>query len=124
MDKVYVQGMRFYGYHGAFHQENELGQRFYADIILEMDAEKPGRTDDLDDTVNYAKVYEAAKEVLEGEPVKLVETLTSRIAKLVLERFAVIEAVTVKVTKPDPPIPGHYDSVAVEIRRERGFENQ
>lgn len=122
MDKVYMQGMRFYGYHGAFKEENALGQRFNADIVLEIDADKPGRSDDLDDTVNYAEVYEAAKEVLEGEPVKLVETLTHRIAVLVLERFSIVEAVTVKVIKPDPPIPGHYDSVAVEIRRERGFE--
>ncbi|SDO62689.1 dihydroneopterin aldolase [Alkalicoccus daliensis] len=122
MDKVYVQGMRFYGYHGAFAEENKLGQRFFADVTLELDAEKPGRTDDLDDTVNYAEVYEAVKEVLEGEPVKLVETLTHRVAQQVLKKFAIVDAVSVKVTKPDPPIPGHYDAVAVEIRRERGFE--
>ncbi|MFC4737788.1 dihydroneopterin aldolase [Bacillus daqingensis] len=122
MDKVYVEGMRFYGYHGAFKEENELGQRFYCDIIMELDAEKPGTTDDLDDTVNYALVYESAKEVLEGEPVKLVETLTRKVASLILGRFDIVHAVTVKVTKPDPPIPGHYDAVAVEIRRERGFD--
>lgn len=122
MDKVYVEGMRFYGYHGAFPEENKLGQRFFADVILELDADKPGRTDDLDDTVNYAEVYEAVKEVLEGEPVKLVETLTHRVAQNVLKKFTIVDAVSVKVTKPDPPIPGHYDAVAVEIRRERGFE--
>ncbi|PRO64413.1 dihydroneopterin aldolase [Alkalicoccus urumqiensis] len=124
MDKVFVQGMKFYGYHGAFKEENELGQRFYCDVIMEMDSETPGRSDDLDDTVNYAQVYETAKEVLEGEPVKLVETLTHRTAVLILERFELVKAVTIKVTKPDPPIPGHYDGVAVEIRRERGFEKQ
>ncbi|CAM3989004.1 dihydroneopterin aldolase [Alkalicoccus chagannorensis] len=122
MDKVYVEGMQFWGYHGAFKEENTLGQRFYADVIMEMDADKPGRTDDLDDTVNYAHVYETAKEVLEGDPVKLVETLTHEVCRLILERFGVVQAVTVKVTKPDPPIPGHYDGVAVEMRRERGFE--
>ncbi|PTL38176.1 dihydroneopterin aldolase [Alkalicoccus saliphilus] len=124
MDKVYVEGMRFYGYHGAFQEETKLGQRFYADVVMEIDTEQAGNTDDLDDTVNYAEVYEAAKEVLEGEPVKLVETLTARTASLILERFAIVDAVTVKVKKPDPPIPGHYDGVAVEIRRERGFEKK
>ncbi|QKS69666.1 dihydroneopterin aldolase [Paenalkalicoccus suaedae] len=122
MDKVYVQGMAFYGFHGAFKEENKLGQRFYADVIMEMDTKKPGKTDDLDDTVNYALVYETAKEVLEGDPVKLVETLTDKLSRLILERFELVQAVTVKITKPDPPIPGHYDSVAVEVRRERGFE--
>ncbi|PYZ91574.1 dihydroneopterin aldolase [Salipaludibacillus keqinensis] len=119
MDKVFVQGMKFYGYHGAFPEENRLGQRFYADVTLELDTRPAGKSDDLEQTVNYAKVYEAAKEVLEGEPVKLVETLTDRLAHLLLDRFSVIEACVVKVTKPDPPIPGHYDHVAVEIRRER-----
>lgn len=119
MDKIFVQGMEFYGYHGAFPEENKLGQRFFADVILEMDTREAGQNDDLNKTVNYAEVYEAAKEVLEGEPVKLVETLTARLADILLERFQIIDACVVKVTKPDPPIPGHYDSVAVEIRREQ-----
>ncbi|HET7615314.1 MAG TPA: dihydroneopterin aldolase, partial [Bacillales bacterium] len=55
----------------------------------------------------------------EGEPKKLVETLTELIAEQVLTEFPMIERCTVKVIKPDPPIPGHYDSVAVEMTRER-----
>jgi len=31
----------------------------------------------------------------------------------------VVQACTIKVTKPNPPIAGHYESVAVEIHRER-----
>ncbi|RKL65233.1 dihydroneopterin aldolase [Salipaludibacillus neizhouensis] len=120
MDKILVQGMRFYGYHGAFPEENKLGQRFYADVTLELDTRGAGETDDLSKTVNYAKVYELTKEVLEGEPVKLVETLTAQLSDRLLEEFSIVEACVVKVIKPDPPIPGHYDSVAVEIRRERG----
>ncbi|WP_280772171.1 dihydroneopterin aldolase [Salipaludibacillus daqingensis] len=119
MDKIYVNGMKFYGYHGAFPEENKLGQRFQADVTLELDTRPAGESDDLNQTVNYAKVYEAAKQVLEGEPVKLVETLTARLADLLLEQFEIVDACVVKVTKPDPPIPGHYDHVAVEIRRER-----
>lgn len=120
MDKILVKGMQFYGYHGAFPEENKLGQRFYADVTLELDTRPAGKTDDLAKTVNYAKVYELTKEVLEGEPVKLVETLTAQLSDRLLEEFSIVEACVVKVIKPDPPIPGHYDSVAVEIRRERG----
>lgn len=120
MDKIFVQGMQFYGYHGAFPEENKLGQRFYADVTLELDTKPAGATDDLAKTVNYARVYEVAKEVIEGEPVKLVETLTSRLSERVLAEFEIVDACVVKVIKPDPPIPGHYDSVAVEVRRERG----
>jgi dihydroneopterin aldolase len=58
MDKIYVNGMDFYGYHGVYEEENKLGQRFSADVILEMDTKEAGRTDNLNLTVNYAEVYE------------------------------------------------------------------
>ncbi|UTR12471.1 dihydroneopterin aldolase [Evansella sp. LMS18] len=119
MDKIYVNGMDFYGYHGVYEEENKLGQRFSADVILEMDTKEAGRTDNLNLTVNYAEVYEKVKEIMEGEAVKLVETLTERIGAKLLADFKIVDAVTVKVVKPNPPIPGHYESVAVEIRRER-----
>ena len=119
MDKIYLKGMEFYCYHGVFPEENKLGQRYEADVTLECDTKPAGTTDDLSQTVNYAQVYEITKEVMEADAVNLVETLTERIAEKLLHQFAMVEAVIVKVIKPNPPIPGHYESVAVEIRRER-----
>lgn len=37
MDKMFVNGMRFYGYHGVFEEENRLGQRFNIDLMCELD---------------------------------------------------------------------------------------
>lgn len=119
MDKIYVNKMQFYGYHGVYKEENKLGQRFYVDVVLEVDTRPAGRSDDLNLTVNYAEVYEITKRIMEGPPVKLVESLVEKIANELLITFRNVQAVTVKVTKPDPPIPGYYDSVAVEVRRER-----
>lgn len=119
MDKIFVEGMKFYGYHGAYAAENELGQRFFADVILEIDTRKAAVQDTLEDTVNYALVYTTAQEIIEGKTVKLVETLANRLADQLLETFPAVLGCTVKVTKPDPPIPGHYDAVAVEVHRRR-----
>ncbi|MDG5790178.1 dihydroneopterin aldolase [Evansella sp. AB-P1] len=119
MDKIYVNSMEFYAYHGVFPEENKLGQRFYVDVVLELDTRPAGLTDDLQKTVNYGQVYEVTKGIMEGSPVNLVETLTERIASDILLSFSIVQVVHVKVTKPNPPIPGHYDAVAVEIRRER-----
>ncbi|MCM3719852.1 dihydroneopterin aldolase [Fictibacillus phosphorivorans] len=119
MDKMYVNGMKFYGYHGVFMEEQKLGQRFNVDVTLSMDLSKAGLTDELDQTVNYGEVYDAIKEIVEGEPVKLLESLAESIAATLLSKFTLVEETTVKVIKPDPPIPGHYDSVAVEITRGR-----
>ncbi|WP_071458836.1 dihydroneopterin aldolase [Bacillus massilinigeriensis] len=119
MDKIYVNGMQFYGYHGVFPEETKLGQRFAVDLAVEADLSKAGKSDRLEDSINYADLYETCREVVEGKPLKLVEAVAEKITAAVLARFPLAAACTVKVIKPDPPIPGHYHSVQVEIRRSR-----
>jgi len=119
LDKIYINRMEFYGYHGVFPEENRLGQRFAVDIAVSLDLKKAGETDELEHSVNYAELYQISKDIVEGPPYKLVEAVAENIAALVLKRFGLISEVTVKVIKPDPPIPGHYNSVAVEITRRR-----
>ncbi|MEF3400390.1 dihydroneopterin aldolase, partial [Listeria monocytogenes] len=63
------------------------------------------------------------KEIVEGKPFKLIEALAEKIASEVLTGYPLLEEVTVKLIKPNPPIPGHYDSVAVEIERKRSDLN-
>ncbi|KMJ56332.1 dihydroneopterin aldolase [Alkalihalophilus sp. As8PL] len=117
MDKIYMDGLEFYGFHGVFKEENKLGQRFYVDLTLELDLKEAGATDDIDETINYGDVYKRVKEIVEGKPYKLVETVAEKIAKELLTSYERLELCTVKLIKPDPPIPGHYKSVAVEITR-------
>jgi 7,8-dihydroneopterin aldolase/epimerase/oxygenase len=119
MDKIYVNRMEFYGYHGVFPEENRLGQRFAVDLSISIDLKKAGETDELEHSVNYAELYQVCKEIVEGKPYKLIEAVAERIATGVLEGFPLVSEVTVTVIKPDPPIPGHYKSVAVEITRRR-----
>lgn len=119
MDKIYVNEMEFYGYHGVFPEETKLGQRFKVDLVIETDLSKAGSSDDLNDSINYGELFNVCKEIVEGKPFKLVEALAESITASVLQQFPSVEACTVKVIKPDPPIPGHYKSVAVEIKRSR-----
>jgi len=119
VDKIYVNQMEFYGYHGVFPEETRLGQRFAVDLTVELDLSKAGKSDELEHSINYAELYQACKEIVEGKPFKLVEAIAEKIAGTILERFSLVEACHVKVIKPDPPIPGHYKSVAVEITRSR-----
>ncbi|WLR41949.1 dihydroneopterin aldolase [Bacillus carboniphilus] len=122
MDKIILKGMEFYGYHGVFKEENKLGQRFKVDVSLFMDLSKAGKTDDLDDTANYADIYKTCKKIVEGKPMKLVEAVAEKISTSILENFSMVERCTICLYKPDPPIPGHYQSVAVEITRGRDDE--
>lgn len=119
MDKILFNGMEFYGYHGVFPEENRLGQRFFVDVEIGMDLSLAGKSDRLEDTVNYAEIYQLVRQVMETERYQLIETAAEQCAGRVLAQFPVVEEVLIRLIKPDPPIPGHYRSVGVEIRRKR-----
>lgn len=118
MDSIIIKGMQFYGYHGALAQEQQLGQKFIVDVVLSLDLKPAGQTDRLDHTVNYAAVYHSVKQIVEGKPFKLIEALAETIAENILQNFD-IQAVNVQVRKPQAPIPGMFDYVAVNITRHR-----
>ena len=117
MDFIHVNDMEFYGYHGVFAEETKLGQRFRLTVSLAVDLKKAGETDALEHTVHYGEVYEACRSIVEGEPKKLVEAVAEEIASKILADFPLAKGVRVQLIKPDPPIPGHYKSVAIELTR-------
>lgn len=118
MDYIHVNEMEFWGYHGVFAEETKLGQRFRVTLSLAVDLQEAGQTDNLEKTVNYAEAFFVCQKIVEGEPAKLVESVAERIATEILTKFkGIVKGCKVLVIKPDPPIPGHYRSVAVEITR-------
>jgi 7,8-dihydroneopterin aldolase/epimerase/oxygenase len=117
IDKIFLNQMEFYGYHGVFPEETKLGQRYVVDVVLDVDLKEAGKTDDLTKTINYADVYKVVKALVEGPPFKLVEALAENIAEEILLQFSLVRNCTIRLIKPNPPIAGHYHSVAVEIIR-------
>src|SRR5699024_8306109 len=122
LDKIYLNNLQFYGYHGVFSEENQLGQRFNVDIQLHLSLERAGKSDQMEDSINYGEVYELVKEIVEGEAKNLLEAVAQAISQALFLHFPLLKACTIKLIKPDPPIAGHYESVAVEIYRERDNE--
>lgn len=118
MDYIHLNEMAFYGYHGVLKEETALGQRFKATVSLATNLHAAGEMDDLTKTVNYAEVYAICQEVIEGEPKQLIEAVAESIAQKILTTYAdQVTGIRVQLIKPDPPIPGHYTSVAVDITR-------
>ncbi|WP_141434204.1 dihydroneopterin aldolase [Bacillus sp. 03113] len=119
MDRILLNKMEFYGYHGVFPEENRLGQRFIIDLVVEADLQKAGKEDNLEESINYGELFQVCKEIVEGKPLNLIEAVAEKISATILQQYTAVRSTTVKVIKPDPPIPGHYQSVAVEITRGR-----
>ncbi len=119
-DRILLKGMIFYGRHGILPAERELGQRFVVDIELDCDLRPAGLSDDLRTTVDYGEVHSQTREIVEGDPVNLIETIAERIAASILERQRSVEVVRVRVTKPDVRLGDTVlDGAAVEILRRR-----
>lgn len=66
MDKIILKNCRFYGYHGAFAEENMLGQIFVVNAILSVDLSKASLSDELEDTVHYGMVFDCIKNQAEN----------------------------------------------------------
>ena len=109
--------MVFHGHHGVTPHERETGQPFHVDLDMELDLRLPGLSDDLADTVDYSAVYQVVKGVVEGPSHNLLESVAEELAQRVLDTFP-LAAVTVRLTKPNAPIPGADLVVAgVEVHR-------
>ena len=117
LDRIYLEGMVFYGFHGVSPEEKSRGQRFIVDVELYTDLEPAARSDNLRDTVNYGDVFRLVKAVVEGPRHNLIESLGWEIADRVLSEYA-IDEVRVRVKKPEVSIKGSIlSSAAVEIVR-------
>lgn len=119
MDKIILKGLIFYAYHGVLDEEKRLGQKFIIDIELKCDLTKAGLSDDVNDTINYAEVYNLVKEIVEVNKFNLIEKLADVCAQEILAKFTDAEEVIIKVKKPQAPVEGLFSYFATEIRRKR-----
>lgn len=117
-DKILINGLRVFGYHGVNRIEREHGQHFVVDIEARLDLREAGLSDLLGTTLDYDSVVKKVQNVVSNERYTLIEALAQRISEVVLENPEVY-AVTVRVAKPKPPIEADLESVQVEIQRGR-----
>jgi dihydroneopterin aldolase len=117
MDRVILEGMSFQGRHGVRAAEREHPQEFRVDVEVDCDLSEAGRTDRLEDTVDYTQVRAIAKDVIEGESHKLLESLAARIAQRIMQ-LPKVGGVAVRIAKrPASMLP--LDAAAVRINRTR-----
>ena len=119
-DRVFLEGMRFYAYHGANPEERTGGQRFIVDVEIGADLRDAGETDDLAKTVNYSQVFKRVRAIVEGEPRSLIESVAEEIAAVILRDFPGARDVRVTMRKPEVAIKGSIlDAAGVTILRGR-----
>lgn len=121
-DKLILRGLMFHGFHGVKPEERTLGQKFLIDVDAWMDLQAAGKSDCLSDTISYTEIYRIVKEIVEGPPQNLLESVAQLIASTTLSKYPQISAVRVKVGKPHVAVPGPLDYLGVEILRHRSSD--
>ena len=122
-DSVFIEGMRLLAHIGVTAEERDTPQVLRFDIALRADLRRAGASDDVNDAVNYAAVYEQVAEVVAGTPCALLEHLAARIADVLLRDFPACEQVRVRIGKPALfPTTGRSGMPGVEIVRGRATE--
>lgn len=117
--RIHLRNMEFHGRHGCHPGEEVVGQRFLVDVILTLDIGQAAAKDELSAAVNYERVHETCRRLVERGRVKLLETLCRRICDTILREWPQVQRIEVMVKKPEAPMPGKLDYVAVEATRER-----
>lgn len=117
-DILRLRNMTFRAHLGTLKEERIVGQKIEVDLECQLDLRPAGRSDDLNDGIDYAGVCNLVGEITRHREYKLLEKLAEEIAEGVLRKYPV-EAVRVNVRKPLPPVDVVLDSVEVDISRSR-----
>lgn len=119
MDKIIIKGLRLFAYHGVNPEEKEQGQDFILDIELSVNMNRACSSDDVNDTVSYAKVVKTVRRVFTAQKYDLIERCADVTAKAILEEYPAVFAVDLTLKKPQAPVNADFDYMAVQITRNR-----
>ena len=115
---IFLQGVRFYAFHGVMPQERKVGGEFLVDLSVGYPIEDAMQSDRVEDTLNYAELYQLVKKEMDT-PSQLLEHVAGRITRKISEQFPQVTSIDLKITKKNPPMGADCDGAGVEVR----FEN-
>lgn len=121
MDNIIVKGLKIFAYHGVNPEEKRDGQNFIIDVEAGVSLLSAGKSDNLEQTVSYAKIIKTVKKVMQEDKYDLIEKVAQRIADEIFTEYPAVREVSVTVKKPQAPISADFDYVAVQINRKREF---
>ncbi|SFI69614.1 dihydroneopterin aldolase [Aerobium aerolatum] len=112
---IRMKNCAFFARHGLLDAEETLGQRFYVDATLEVDAQTALVDDSIADTVDYGIAFSEIERIVTGKRRFLIEALAQDVAVALCNRFPSILRAEITVRKPNAPVPGVLDYVEVTV---------
>ena len=112
--KIFINEMRFHARHGVLPQERLTGGEFIVAVEAACQLDKAAMTDNVDDTISYADIYNKVREEMQ-QPSQLLENVCWRIGERLLKDLPAIQELTVRVTKENPPMGADCKGAGVQL---------
>ena len=116
MDKIFIRELALRCIIGIYPEERREKQDIVINVEMHTDLRKAGRSDDLNDTVDYKAIKKTILKLVEESGFQLIEALAESIADIALADQKVTQVV-VSIDKPGAL--RFAKSSAVEITRKR-----
>lgn len=114
MINIALQGAEFFAYHGFYPEEQKLGCLFMVDIEVGFVPKADIMDDELNNTVDYEKLYIIACEEMKHTR-KLIETVGHGIVDKIISKYPFVKSIQVAIKKVNPPLMGKVAHSSVTI---------
>jgi len=122
MNYIEVNGMKFHSFIGHYDEEKQIGNKFNVDLRVGTNISKAGKSDDLEDALDYVELYDIVKKEMQKK-CNLVENISERIKSLIFENFDTVESIYMKISKLSPKIGGMVDEVSIIVEENREYKH-
>jgi len=114
---IKIKDLEIYAKHGVFLEEQKNGQPFLvnAEIIIE----RKSNSDTLSSTLDYGAVCEDIACLMTKKSYQLIESVADMLCLKLIEKYEIIQEITIEVKKPQAPIKMKLGYVSVIARRQR-----
>jgi dihydroneopterin aldolase len=114
IQKVNIEGIKIYAYHGCLEEEAKIGSNYIIDVFFDTDFTEAAKNDDLSKTIDYCTVFEICKREMAIRS-KLIEQVGVRIFDSMKSTFPTAKKIHLKLTKLLPPVNGDVQQSSIEI---------
>ena len=118
MAKILLENIEIFAFHGVHPEEKKTGNRFMITLEIELDVNKASKSDRLEDTLDYQLAFDIVKEEMEINS-NLLEHVGNRILERIVGISDKVDAVSLLISKLNPPFGGKVEAVSIEMKRER-----
>jgi dihydroneopterin aldolase len=116
-DTIFLSGLTAECIIGIWDWERKVKQKVVIDLEMTADVRRAAASDQIGDTLDYKKVSKRLLQFVETSQFQLVETLTDRIAQIIITEFQV-PCVKVRLNKQGALRGSRDVGIVIERRRE------